>query len=149
VVGSQPIEPAWESLRSPGNQGSSNERQDFMHSRRIASLLLITASMLAAFVLPAQAAVRHIDGTVVSKNAASQSFRITTQSGNQVRIKVTSSTVFQRIAGFGGLHKGLAVEVEAKSTSSGLVATKVETRSGGANGGGGGGGGADDGPNHT
>lgn len=120
-----------------------------MHRRRIASLLLITASMLAAFALPAQAAVRHIDGTVVSKNAGNQSFRITTQSGNQVRIKVTSSTIFQRIDGFfGGLHKGLAVEVEAKSTSSGLVATKVETRGGGG-GGNGNGGGADDGPNHT
>jgi len=118
-----------------------------MHSRRIASLLLVTASMLAAFALPAQAAVRHVDGTVVSKNAESHSFRIKTQSGSQVRIKVTSATKFQRIAGgFGGLHKGLAVEVEAKSTSSGLVATQVETRGGG---GGGGGGGADDGPNHT
>lgn len=130
-----------------------------MFSRRIASLLLITAAMLAAFALPAQAALRHIDGTVVSKNAANQSFRITTQGGNQVSIKVTSSTTFQRIAGFGGLHKGLAVEVEAKSTSNGLVATKVETRGGGGgtgggaddNGGGhhGGGGGADDGPNHA
>lgn len=126
-----------------------------MNSRRIASLLLISASMLAAFALPAQAAVRHVDGTVVSKNAGDHSFRISTQSG-QVRIKVTSNTIFQRIAGFGGLHKGLAVEVEAKSSSSGLVATKVETRGGGGgggaddNGGGhGGGGGADDGPNHT
>lgn len=142
----EPIEPAPEGLRRPGIQGSSNERQDLMHSRRIASLLLVTASLLAAFALPAQAAVRHIDGTVVSKNAASQSFRVTTQSGNQVRIKATSATVFQRIAGFGGLHKGLAVEVEAKSTSNGLVAIMVETRGGGGNGGGGG---ADDGPNHT
>lgn len=126
-----------------------------MHSRRIASLLLITASMLAAFALPAQAALRHIDGTVVSKNAENRSFLIKTQSGSQVRIKVTSSTKFQRISDFGGLHKGLAVEVEAKSTSSGLVATQVETRGGGGgggaddNGGNHGGGGADDGPNHT
>jgi len=129
-----------------------------MHSRRIASLLLITASMVAAFALPAQAALRHIDGTVVSKNAASHSFQIKTQSGSQLRIEVNSSTKFQRIAGgFGGLRKGLAVEVEAKTTSSGLVATHVETRGGGGggaddNGGdnhGGGGGGADDGPNHT
>jgi hypothetical protein len=108
--------------------------------------------MLAASALPAQAALRHVDGTVVSKNAETHSFRIKTQSGSQVRIKVTSSTIFQRISGFGGLHKGLAVEVEAKSTSSGLVATHVETRGGsgggGANGGGGGGG-TDDGPNHT
>ncbi len=134
-----------------------------MFSKRTASLLLITALMLAASALPAQAALRHIDGTVVSKNADNHSFRIKTQSGSQVGIKVTSTTKFQRIAGgFGGLQKGLAVEVEAKSTSSGLVATQVETRGGGGGGGGaddnggdnhggggGGGGGADDGPNHT
>jgi hypothetical protein len=116
-----------------------------MLSKRTASVLVIAALALGAFALPAQAALRHLDGTVVSKNADNNSFRIKTQSGTRLRIKVTSATQFQRIAGgFGGLHKGLGVEVEAKSTSNGLVATHVETR-----GGGGGGGGADDGPNHT
>jgi hypothetical protein len=113
-----------------------------MLSKRIASLAAIAALALAVTAIPAQAAVRHIDGTVVSKNADNHSFQIKTQSGNRIRIRVTSSTKFQRISGFGGLHKGLAVEVEAKSSSNGLVATHVETR-------GGGGGGADDGPNHT
>jgi hypothetical protein len=131
--------------------------------KRVSTLMVASAlaatMMIAAIAIPAQAALRHIDGTVVSKNADSNSFRIRTQSGSQVRIKVTSSTRFQRIAGgFGGLHKGLAVEVEAKSTSNGLVATQVETRGGGGSGGGGaddngggnhGGGGSDDGPNHT
>jgi hypothetical protein len=126
--------------------------------KRFASLLTIAALALGVLALPAQAALRHIDGTVVSKNADNHSFRITTQNGNRVRIKVTSSTSFQRIAGgFGGLHKGLQVEVDAKSTANGLVATQVETGGGGGGGndnGGGddhgsGGGGADDGPNHT
>jgi hypothetical protein len=120
--------------------------------KRTASVLVIAALALGAIALPAQAALRHIDGTVVSKNADNHSFRITTQSGNRVRIKVTSNTRFQRIAGgFGGLHKGLRVEVDAKSTANGLVATQVETGGGGGNDGGGGsdGGGADDGPNHT
>jgi hypothetical protein len=130
--------------------------------KRVSTLMVASAlaatMMLAAIAIPAQAALRHIDGTVVSKNADSNSFRIRTQSGSQVRIKVTSGTRFQRIAGgFSGLHKGLAVEVDAKSTSNGLVATQVETRGGGGggaddNGGdnhGGGGGGSDDGPNHT
>jgi hypothetical protein len=123
-----------------------------MLTRRIASVLVLAALALAAVAVPAQAALRHVDGTVVSKNADTHSFRLKTQSGNQIRIKVNSSTRFQRIAGgFGGLHKGLAVEVEAKSTSNGLVATHVETRTGGggADGGHHGGGGADDGPNHA
>jgi hypothetical protein len=131
-----------------------------MLSKRINSAL-VTAALaatltLGVLALPAQAALRHIDGTVLSKNADNKTFRITTQSGSQIRIRVNSSTQFQRIAGgFGGLHKGLRIEVEAKTTSNGLLATHVETRQGsGGNGGaddngGGGGGGADDGPNHT
>jgi hypothetical protein len=119
-----------------------------MFTKRTASVLVIAALALGAIALPAQAALRHIDGTVVSKNADNHSFRITTQNGNRVRIKVTSSTRFERIAGgFGGLHKGLQVEVDAKSTANGLVAAQVETRGGG--GGGNDNGGGDDGPNHT
>jgi|GEM_PF-797186 len=130
-----------------------------MFTRRTASVLVIAALALAAVALPAQAAVRHIDGTVVSKNGDKNSFRVNTQNGNIIRIKVTSSTRFERLAGFGALHQGLAVEVDAKSTSNGLVATQVEPRGGSSGGGGaddaggddhgGGGGGADDGPNHT
>jgi len=122
-----------------------------MLSKRVSILLATTATaatmMLGALAIQAHAALRHIDGTVVSKNSDNRTFRLTTQGGSQVRVKVASSTVFQRISGFGGLHKGLRVEVEGKTTSNGLVATHVETPGGG--GGNGGGGGADDGPNHT
>ncbi|HET7589281.1 MAG TPA: DUF5666 domain-containing protein [Solirubrobacterales bacterium] len=129
-----------------------------MTSKRV-SLLIATAALaatatLAAIALPAQAALRHIDGTVLSKNSSDRSFRIKTQAGARVRIKVSSTTRFQRIpGGFGGIHQGLRVEVEAKSTAGGLVATEVETRQGGGGDGaddhGGHGGGSDDGPNHT
>jgi Domain of unknown function (DUF5666) len=127
-------------------------------SLQIAAAALAATLMLSIFVLPAQAALRHIDGTVVSKDASTKTFRVKTQSGNALRIKVTSSTTFQRIGGFGKLQKGLAVEVEAKTTGGGLVAVKVETRGGGRGGNPGGGGaddhggghgGAGDGPNHT
>jgi uncharacterized membrane protein YgcG len=126
-------------------------------SKRVTSLfaVLVLATALASATLagPAGAAVRHIDGTVVSKNAKDKSFQLSTQSGN-VRIRVSSTTVFDRLSGFGALHKGLEIEVDAKQSSSGLVATKIEPRSNGggnANGGGNdhGGGGSDDGPNHT
>jgi hypothetical protein len=121
-----------------------------MFSKSIASVLAIAALALGVLALPAQAALRHVDGTVVSKNADNHSFRITTQSGNRIRIKVTSNTEFERIAGgFGGLHKGLRIEVDARTTANGLVATQVETQGGGGGDDSGGGGGADDGPNHT
>jgi hypothetical protein len=113
---------------------------------------------LALLAPGAQAATRHIDGTVLSKDGSSRTFKLATQSGT-VRIKVNASTDFERIAGFGGLSKGLAVEVDAVKTANGLVATQVETRGGGGGGGGsddsggddhgGHGGGSDDGPNHT
>jgi hypothetical protein len=125
--------------------------------KRVSSLAataaLAATMVLGAIAIPAQAALRHIDGTVVSKNAENRSFRIRTQSANQLRIKVASATEFQRLAGFGALHKGLRIEVDAKNTSHGLVATQVETTGGGGGGaddnGGGHGGGTDDGPHHT
>jgi Domain of unknown function (DUF5666) len=131
--------------------------------RRRAALLAtaVAAGALSIGLLaaPAQAALRHIDGTVVSKNSDNRSFRISTQSGNTIRIKVNGTTEFERIAGFGALHKGMRVEVDAQTTANGLVAKQVEPQ--GGNGGGGGddnsggddhggdGGGSDDGPNHT
>lgn len=126
-----------------------------MAVKRVPSLIavLVAVAMLAAtLAAPAGAALRHLDGTVVSKNAQDRSFRISTQSGT-VRVRVNAATVFERISGFGALHKGLEIEVDAKQTGNGLLATQVETRggSGGHHGGGDdhGGGGSDDGPNHT
>ena len=129
--------------------------------RKRASLLTLAAlaGALAVGLLaaPAQAALRHIDGTVLSKNSDDRTFRIATESGNQLRIKVNGTTEFERIAGFGALHKGMRIEVDALRTDRGLLAKQVEPQ--GGNGGGGddsggddhgsGGGGADDGPNHT
>jgi hypothetical protein len=125
----------------------------------LATAMLAGALAVGLLVAPAQAALRHIDGTVVSKNSDNRTFRMSTQSGT-VRIKVNSTTEFERIGGFGALHKGLRIEVDAASTSNGLVARQIEPQ--GGNGGGGGGGddsggddhgngghGADDGPNHT
>lgn len=130
-----------------------------MTSKRV-SLFAVTAAvaatMLGALALQAQAALRHVDGTVLSKNNAERTFRIVTQGGSRINIRVNSSTEFERIAGgFGGLRKGLQVEVDARRTESGLVAVQVEPQGGGGGDDGGGddhgsgGGGADDGPNHT
>jgi Domain of unknown function (DUF5666) len=123
--------------------------------KRVASILAVSAVagalMLGILATASQAALRHFDGTVLSKNAAAKTFRISTQSGART-FKVNSSTVFERISGgFGGLSKGLAVEVDAVQTEAGLLARQVEPQggNGNGNGGGGGGGGNDDGPNHT
>ena len=128
-----------------------------MTSKRVTSLcaVLVLATALVSAILagPAGAAVRHIDGTVMSKNSKDKSFQLSTQSGT-VGIRVTSTTVFDRLSGFGALHKGLEVEVDAKQSNGGLVATKIEPQSSGGDddhdgGDDHGGGGSDDGPNHT
>jgi hypothetical protein len=125
-------------------------------SKRVSSLLAIAAvaaALIAAIAAaPASAAIRHIDGTVVSKNAKDHSFKLSTQSGT-LRIRVDSATVFERVSGFGGLRQGLAIEVDAKQTNNGLLAKQIETQGGGGDDDGGGddhgGHGGDDGPNHT
>ena len=91
----------------------------------------------------ANAALRHFDGTVLSKNRAEKTFRVNTQSGRVVKFRVNATTKFERIGGgFSGLHPGLAIQVDAKRTSRGLLARLVESR------GGSGGHGAEHGPNH-
>ena len=112
---------------------------------------LLTAALSAAAVFgalvasDAQAALRHFDGTVLSKSTAAHTFRIKTENGNRTRFRVNRKTEFERIpGGFRGLERGLRVEVDAKRTDHGLLAKQVEKhRRGGGHGGGG-----DDGPNH-
>lgn len=120
-----------------------------------ATAALAAALMVGVLAVPASAALRHIDGTVVSRNSDNRTFKMSTQSGT-IQIKVNSTTKFERIAGFGALRKGLAIEVDAAKTSSGLVAKQIEPQGGNGGSGGGGsddsgghGGGSDDGPNHT
>jgi hypothetical protein len=121
-------------------------------SSRLAIAMLAAALTSAVLASGAQAALKHYDGTVLSKNSDARTFQIRTQGGSRIRLKVNGTTVFERIAGgFGGLGQGMLIEVEAAQTKAGLVARKVEPQGGGGggNGGGGHGGGSDDGPNHT
>lgn len=128
--------------------------------RKLQALIALCASaalMIGVLAAPAQAAVKHLDGTVAAKNAGAKTFRITTQGGRNVTFKVNSNTEFERISGgFSGLRKGLAIEVDYVTTANGNIARQVETQGGGGgddNGSGddngGHGGGSDDGPNHT
>jgi hypothetical protein len=115
-------------------------------ARTFAVAIVIAALFSALAVSQAEAALRHFDGTVLSKSSANHTFRMKKENGNRVRIHVNRATDFERIpGGFSGLHRGLRVEVDAKRTDHGLLAKQVEKH---RRGGGGGGGGADDGPNH-
>jgi hypothetical protein len=105
------------------------------------------------------AVVKHYDGTVLSKNRDARTFKMRTESDRTLKFRVTGTTEFERISGFGGLSRDLRIEVNAKRTDNGLLALKVETQGGGGGGSGGddspgddhgsGGHGADDGANHS
>jgi hypothetical protein len=123
--------------------------------KRVSSLFVISAVCAAlgvvAFAGGAQAAVRHFDGTVISKSSATKAVQVRSESGAKLTFKVNARTKFERIAGgFSGLTKGLAVEIDANDASGQWVATQIEAGSGNSGGDDGGHhGGHDDGPNHT
>lgn len=119
--------------------------------KRVSSIFVLSAVCAAlgvAFLaVGAQAAVRHVDATVIAKDLAAKSVQVRTESGANLTFKVTPRTKFERIAGgFSGLSKGLAVEIDATNASGQWVATQIEA---GSSNSGGQGGGHDDGPNHT
>jgi hypothetical protein len=94
------------------------------------------------------AALRQFEGTVVSVDSDSRTFRLRDSERGTKRIKVTGSTKFQRIAGFSALKPGMKrVEATVKRSDGRWVATKVERSGGGGDHGGHNG--NDDGPGHT
>jgi hypothetical protein len=77
-------------------------------------------------------------------NRSDHTFRLHESERGTIRIKVTSSTRFERISGFSGLRKGMTrIEATVKRSNGRWVATEVE-RSGGGGDHGGGRGGDDD-----
>ena len=64
------------------------------------------------------ALVRQYEGTVVSVNRDARTFRLRDTERGTVRIKVTSSTRFERIAGFSALKAGMK-RVESRVRRSG------------------------------
>ncbi len=128
--------------------------------KRVSSIVVLgivcAALGVAVFAGGAQAAVRHFDATVIAKDSAAKTVKVRTESGAKLSFKVNARTKFERIGGFSGLTKGLAIEIDASNASGEWVATQIESRSGGGGGDdsggddhGGQGGGHDDGPNHT
>jgi hypothetical protein len=100
--------------------------------------LAVAALAVAAATAPAaSAATRSYEGAVVSVNRGDRTFRLSDSERGTVRVKVVSSTSFQRIGGFSGLRAGLSnVEVVVKRSSGTWVAVRVERSGGGTSHGG-------------
>jgi hypothetical protein len=107
------------------------------------TFLLILISALALSSGVASAATRQYEGTVVSVNRDARSFRLHDAERGTVRVKVTRSTRFERIAGFSSLRRGMKrIEATVRRSNGRWVATVVERSGGGGRHGGHGG--ADD-----
>ena len=89
----------------------------------------VTAIALAA---PAVASAAEYEGTVVSVNRDNRTFRLHDSERGTIRIKVTSRTRFERIAGFSGLRKGMTrIEATVHRSNGRWVASEVERSGGG------------------
>jgi hypothetical protein len=103
------------------------------------ALVAVTALALVASSVPAgaaptagSAALRQFEGTVVSKNNAARTFRLRDSERGTVRIRVTSNTRFERIAGFAGLKVGATnIESTVRRRDGRWIAVKVERSGGG------------------
>jgi uncharacterized membrane protein YgcG len=107
-------------------------------TRTLTPLLLILAAAVPATA--SAAPIRQFEGTVVSVNSASRTFRLNDSERGTKRIKVTSNTRFERINGFSGLRAGMRnIETTVRRSNGRWVAIEVERSGGGGNHGGGGG----------
>ena len=105
---------------------------------KLIALLTALALTMSIGVATASAAT-HYQGTVVGVNKAKRTFRLQDAERGTIRIKVRSSTRFERINGFAGLKKGLKrVEATVKRSNGRWVAVSVERSGGGGHHGGGG-----------
>jgi hypothetical protein len=100
--------------------------------RTAVPLALVVAAPAVAAAPAGSAAVREFEGTVVSVNRDARTFRLRDTERGTVRIRVTRSTRFERIAGFGGLRAGLTnIEATVHSSGGRWVASEVERSGGG------------------
>jgi hypothetical protein len=96
------------------------------------TFLAVLISALAVSTGVASAATRQYEGTVVSVNRDARTFRLHDSERGTIRIKVTSRTRFERIAGFSGLRQGMnRIEATVRRSNGRWVALSVERSGGG------------------
>jgi hypothetical protein len=96
--------------------------------------LAIAASSATAGAAPTAgaAALHQFEGTVVSKNSATRTFRLRDSERGTFRIRVTRNTRFERIAGFRGLKVGATnIESTVRRSDGRWIAVEVERSGGG------------------
>ena len=105
--------------------------------KKLSSVALIAATALAVGAPAASAQTREYEGTVVSVDRDSRTFRLRDSERGTVRVRVTSRTRFERISGFSGLRAGQTnIETIVRRSNGRWVAVEVERSGGGGSHGG-------------
>jgi hypothetical protein len=100
--------------------------------KKLSSVALIAAAALAAGAPAASAQTREYEGTVVSVDRDSRTFRLRDSERGTVRVRVTSRTRFERINGLAGLRAGqTGIETIVRRSNGRWVALEVERSGGG------------------
>jgi hypothetical protein len=104
-----------------------------MHVVPVALVATVAAALpAAAGAAPAGAAAQEFEGTVVSVDRPSRSFRLRDTERGTVRIRVTRSTRFERVAGLSGLRAGMTnIESVVRRSGGRWIALEVERSGGG------------------
>jgi hypothetical protein len=105
---------------------------------------LVILATAGAVALPAAAPLtagaassRQVEGTVVSVDRGTRTFKLRDTQRGTFRITVTSSTTFQRVGGFAGLKQGMTrIEATIRRSNGSWVASHVERSGGGGSHGG-------------
>jgi hypothetical protein len=98
--------------------------------------LIPLALLVGALAVPSAASARQVEGTVVAVNREARTFTLVDE-GVRTRVKVNSSTRYERLSGFSAIRRGMTgIEAIVKRSNGRWVATLVERS--GKNGGGGG-----------
>ena len=109
---------------------------------KLTAVLTILAAVLASATAPAMGAapdaasaaapLREFEGTVVSVNRDARRFRLRDAERGTVRIRVTSRTRFERLAGLASLRVGMTgIEAIVRRSRGVWVAVEVERSGGG------------------
>jgi hypothetical protein len=106
-----------------------------MRLMALTAAVVVAVSVAATSVAapaPSASLVRQFEGTVVSKDRATRTFRLHDSERGTKRIKVTRNTRFERINGFAGLKNGQRnIEATVKRRNGRWIAIEVEKSGGG------------------
>lgn len=92
----------------------------------LAGALAIAPASVAAPATASAKSLHEFEGRILSVNRDAHRFRMRDRHHGIVRIKVNSRTRYEHLSGFGALHKGLRVDVEARRSNGSWVAVEIE-----------------------